>query len=71
MKTIKIKDSEIEEVIIRPNENIPVSVSYKLLDDTGKLITVKRINIPQNEITQEISNMVTKLLTNISDQEGL
>lgn len=70
-KEIIIEQAEIEEIIIRPNENIPVSVSYKLLDDEGNMITVKRVNIPQNEITKAISDMTIKLLDSIETEEQI
>jgi hypothetical protein len=71
MKTINIDQAQIEEIIIRPNESIPVTVSYKLFDDNGDLVTVKKVTIPQNEITKAISDMTTKLLDNIESTEDI
>ena len=71
MKTIKIQSAIISEIIIRPNENIPVSVSYRLLDDQGGLVTVKTVNIPKNEVTQAMSDMATKLLAFVETAEEL
>jgi hypothetical protein len=70
-KQITIEEAQIEEIIIRPNDSTPVTVSYKLLDDDGKMVTVKRITIPKNEITNSMAEMATKLLTSISTEEGL
>lgn len=71
MKTIQISNAEISEIIIRPNDSTPVTVSYKLLDDDGKMVTVKRITIPQNEVTDSMASMASKLLTAVSTEEGL
>lgn len=71
MKQINLKNAQIEEIIIRPHENIPVSVSYKLLDDAGNVVTVKRANIPANEITKTMGDMADKLLACINEDEGL
>lgn len=70
-KQITISEAEIEEIIIRPNDSTPVTVSYRLLDTGGKMITIKRTTIPKNEITASMATMATKLLTTISTDEGL
>jgi len=65
MKTINIKNAIVEEVIIRPNDNTPVSISYKLLEPDGTLITVRRLVVSKDELPADTLNALTTLSTKL------
>ena len=71
MKTITVKDIVIEEMIIRPGDAHPVSVSYKLFDENNELITTRRQNLSAGDVTSEIVSLTTKLLGSIEDGEDI
>lgn len=69
-KIITVSEAQIEEIILRPIDNI-VTVSYRLLDENGDMINTKRVNIPPGEATKEVTDIVSKLLANVSNKEDL
>ena len=71
MKTIKLQNIEVEEITIRPNEQIPISVSYKIFDDTGTLLTVRRVQVERSDAPTQINNIANKLLQHIIGKEGI
>lgn len=71
MKIINIKNIQIEEIIIRPNENIPISVSYRLLDENNNLVMIKKNSVNKDKLTKEFSEITGKILKEISMTEEL
>lgn len=74
-KTITITSAEIEEIILRPNEEIAFSVSYRLKDAGGNVVYRKRIVIEKSELPTtaltNLTNFATKVLTRIETVEGI
>ena len=68
MKTLNIKTAQIEEIIIRPLENIPLSISYKLFSDTGELITVRRISINKADLPTAGQDAIDTLMQKLSEK---
>lgn len=71
MKTVKIKNAVVEEIIFRPNDETPISVLYKLYDDAGELLTTKRVQVPKTAATSQLANFSTKILEHITSEEDL
>ena len=73
MKTITIKNTEIEEMIYA--KDLPVVVRYKLLDDLGNVVTRKTVKIEKDDIPQAgktvLTNLLSRLLAKVESDEGL
>ncbi len=70
MKTIRIKNIEIEEVVYA--KDLPIVVRYKLLDESGNIVTRQTAQIKQ-ELSEKsaLNSLLEELLTTLSEQEGL
>lgn len=75
MKTINITSAEIEEIILRPNEEIAFSVSYRLKDAGGNVVYRERLVIEKSELPAaaltNLTNLADKILTRIETVEGI
>lgn len=75
MKTISLKDIEIQEIIIRPNEVLPVVVLYKIRDPDGNPILAKTAMIDSLELPEVaqtgLSNLSESILEYLNTKEEL
>ena len=65
MKTINIKDIEIQEVIITPKSDKPISVYYSLKDDNDELVTFKRVYFDKDKVPGQIFTNLLELVSKI------
>lgn len=74
-KTLNLSSLRVREVVIRPQEDVPLAVLYEILDDAGtpamhKSITVKKEDMPAAALTALIA-LVDKITTRLTTLEGL
>lgn len=75
MRVLTLKNAEIVEIVLRPNEGLPVVISYRLKDDQGNIVFNKTAQIKLADLPPAAQNSLTslsaKLLTKLELDEGL
>lgn len=75
MKTLKLKDAEIVEIIIRPNEDIPLVIAYNIKDEDGNVVYQKTTQVKKDDLTEQtlstLDSFADKLLSKLTIAEGL
>lgn len=71
MKQINLKSAEISEIIIRPNEVLPVTVMYNVKDESGVLVFSRTITLKKNQLSNKVENLAEKILEHILTKEEL
>lgn len=60
---------------MRPNDVVSITITYRLLDDTGQLITVRRAVFKKEDMAQAgkdaITNITEKILKHVEIHEEL
>lgn len=71
MKTIKLKNIQIKEIIISPDEHMVIS--YVLLDDNDQPIYMKQVVLKNADFPQidKLERFVEQLLANLKLNEGV
>lgn len=71
MKTIKLKNIQIKEIIISPDEHMVIS--YALLDDSDQPIYMKQVVLKNADFPQidKLEHLVEQLLVNLKLNEGV
>ena len=75
MKTLSIENLIVDEIIIRPNEEVPVSMIYRLVDDKGENLIARRAVISKSDLPgnslSSLTNLVNKIVDALKIKEGL
>lgn len=75
MKQINLTSIRVTETILRPDEEIPLAVLYEILDDTGKVVVTKRVQVKKENLpaqaTTAITNLVDRITTRLTTLEGI
>jgi hypothetical protein len=75
MKTITIQNAVIQQIIISPNDALPLAISYTLLDNSGNVVTTKILNIASADLPAlgktGLTNLTQKILEFIINREGI
>ena len=73
MKNIVLKDIRIKEVVIQPESETPMAITYELLDDNDQVLTVKNTTVKREEFTTKgqkaITDFAADLLTKVKEAE--
>ena len=67
MKTIRIKNITLEEIIVRPNDDVAVSVVYRLVDDSDVMVAVRRAVMEKKDLTPQTVNFLDSFANKIKD----
>lgn len=75
MKQINLTSIKVIEVILRPNETIPLAVAFEILDETGKAVFIKRLTVKKEDMPQgattAITQLVDRITTRLTNLEGI
>lgn len=75
MKIINLKEAEVVEVIMRPNEAIPLTVQFRLKDDAGNVVMHKTVQVKKEDMPGQaetaILTLVDKITRRLETLEGL
>lgn len=66
MKQINLTDIKVAEVILRPNDEIPLAVLFEILDENGKAQMTKRVLVKKEDMPAAAATAVTSLVTRIT-----
>lgn len=74
MKTITLKNIDVQEFIVRPGDNV-ATVAYRVLDDTGALVSATSVSYKIDGLNAQvqtvISNLIDRISALITTKEGL
>lgn len=75
MKTINVTAVKVIEVVLRPNEEMPLAVAFELLDEGGQVVTAKRVVVKSEDLplaaSNAIANLVEKITNRLTTLEGV
>ena len=67
-KQITLQSAEIREVILRPDDTVPLTVLYQIKDDAGNVVFTKRVQVKREDMHQQATTALTQLITRITER---
>lgn len=75
MKQINLKEIKVVEVVIRPNEGVPLAVLFEVLDENGVVVLTKRVAVKREDMPQggatALTTIVDKITARLITLEGI
>lgn len=68
MKQINLKDAEVVEVVLRPLDELPLTVQYRIKDDAGNVIMYKTTQVTNADMPAAAKNALTALIGKITER---
>lgn len=68
MKTLKLTNVNVVEVILRPNEEVPLAVLFEISDENGAVVMTKRVVVKREDMPVPASVAITNLVSRITDR---
>ena len=73
-KIITLKEIRIKEIVIQPNSDVAMGITYELLDENDQVLAVKNTTIKRDALATgaktAITSFATALLTKVKQAEN-
>ena len=73
-KLITLQDIRIKEIVIQPNSDVAMGITYELLDENDQVLAVKNTTIKRDALATGAKNAITAfataLLTKVKQAEN-
>lgn len=66
MKTLKLTNVKVIEVILRPNEETPLAVLFEVHDEAGQAVMTKRVVVKNEDMPLAATTAIASLVSRIT-----